>query len=187
MACQRASPANRAVALHHVQHACRNSCLQRQLAQPVGSQRHSSDITRAPRCCLAGHGISSRGRQAFTATPARERRPGCTAYSEHLSSAAGWNACVHLLGTSGEEFEVMRARGISVFSLVNRQAGVGGFHRRDFRYVLVNQVTQTTSGARALHRLELAPFRERMARHDNWFTSASPPEATSHQRHRSPG
>ncbi len=54
------------------------------------------------------------------------------------------------------------ARDQHVFSLVNRQAGVGGFHRRDFRHMLVNQVAKAAHQARALFHRQVGPFRERL-------------------------
>ena len=70
---------------------------------------------------------------------------------------------VHLLAHLGEELEVVRgARNEHFFGLVDRQAGVGGFHRGNVRYVLVNQIPQATHQARALLHRQVGPFRKRL-------------------------
>jgi hypothetical protein len=67
--------------------------------------------------------------------------------------------------TSAEEFEVVRgARDQHVFGLVDRQAGIGGFHGGDLRDVLVDQIAQPAHQARALFHRQVSPFRERRRR-----------------------
>ena len=49
-----------------------------------------------------------------------------------------------------------------VFGLVDRQAGVGGFHGGDLGHVLVDQIAQAAHQARALLHRQVGPLRKRL-------------------------
>ncbi len=169
-------------------------CLQRQLAQPVGSQRRQ-----------LGHfehrGVAQRrARRDFF----RVAVINGTFHGDTIADADGLQIqriiehfivnriglAVHLPGTLRRSYPKARRAGSARFSLVNRQAVVSaGFHRRDyFRYVLVNR-----SPRRRIRRARsfigrLAPFSGTpLGRRDSLGSLASLAGGYFRQHHRSPG
>ena len=157
-----------AIALHHVEHASRDPGFQRQLAQTIGGQRrqlghfqHRGIPQRQARRHLPGRGHKRH-------VPRRHQRAHANRLHEGIVKHLVIDRiglAVHLLAYFGEKFEVMRRpRDQHVFGLVDRQAGIGGFHRRDLRDVLIDQIPQAAHQARALFHRQVSPLREGLFR-----------------------
>ncbi len=180
-----AAPAHRppnSAGLRHAFSTLRgNSCLQRQLALTCRQSAATALDVGTAVFALARRGDFSVAviNGTFTATPARAGTPtGCTGVMVRHFIVSRMGLAVHR-GTALRRKNSKLcedARGISLrFSLVNRQTGVGGFHRRDFvRSRLSGRRTATHPGARSFIG-RLAHFGERLfGRRSSWFTSASP-------------
>ena len=161
-------PCGCAVALYHVQHACRNTGFQRQLTQAVSGQRgefrhlqHRGIAQRQTRRDLPCGGHKRHVPRRYQRTNAYRLHQRVV---EHLV-VNRIGLAVHLLADFREKFKVVRsAWDQHIFGLMDRQARVRGFHRGDLRHVLVDQIAQTAHQARTLFHRQIGPFRERLFR-----------------------